>query len=92
MAAARQTAHFSNHTTKGSIMKKHLLCTAVLLALTACANTMQGAKEDTARNVERTGEGIERGWDKTKDAVRKGGNAVGRGISHVGEKIENATE
>ena len=30
--------------------------------------------------------------DTTQSAVKKGGNAVGRGISHVGEKIENATE
>ena len=28
----------------------------------------------------------------TANTVEKGGNAVGRGISHVGEKIENATE
>jgi len=62
------------------------------LALAACSSTWHGMKEDTSENLEKTGDGIERGWDKTKDAVKRGGNAVGRGISHVGEKIENATE
>ena len=54
--------------------------------------TWHGVKEDTANTVEKVGNGIEHGWDKTQSAVKKGGNAVGRGISHVGEKIENATE
>ena len=71
---------------------KKLITLAAVFALAACSSTWNGAKEDAARNAERTGEGIEKGWDKTKEAVRKGGNAVGRGLSHVGEKIEGATE
>jgi len=73
-------------------MKKVLALTLASLALAACSSTWHGMKEDTSENLEKTGDGIERGWDKTKDAVKRGGNAVGRGISHVGEKIENATE
>ena len=69
-------------------MKKVFALALFSLGLAACSSTWHGAKEDTARNVERTGEG----WDKTKEAVRKGGNAVGRGLSNVGEKIEDATE
>ena len=73
-------------------MKKVFALALFSLGLAACSSTWHGAKEDTARNVERTGEGLEEGWDKTKEAVRKGGNAVGRGLSNVGEKIEDATE
>lgn len=62
-------------------MKKLLMTSIAAIALSACANTWHGVKEDTADNVGRT-----------KEAVREGGNAVGRGISHVGERIENATE
>ena len=61
-------------------MKKLLILTAAL-TLAACSSTWSGVKEDTSHNVNRT-----------KDAVKEGGNAVGRGITHVGEKIENATE
>ncbi|AJE18119.1 hypothetical protein NELON_03935 [Neisseria elongata subsp. glycolytica ATCC 29315] len=61
-------------------MKKLLILTAAL-ALAACSSTWSGVKEDTSHNMSRT-----------KEAVKEGGNAVGRGITHVGEKIENATE
>ena len=61
---------------------KHLLILAITaIGLSACSSTWHGVKEDTANN-----------YDHTRSAVRKGGNAVGRGLSHVGEKIENATE
>ena len=61
---------------------KHLLILATTaIGLSACSSTWHGVKEDTANNI-----------DHTREAVRKGSNAVGRGISHVGEKIENATE
>ena len=65
---------------------KHLLILAITaIGLSACSSTWHGVKhgvkEDTANNI-----------DNTREAVRKGSNAVGRGISHVGEKIENATE
>ncbi|WP_301884853.1 hypothetical protein [Neisseria uirgultaei] len=80
-------------------MNKLFITALSVLALSACAGTWQGAKQDTARNLdktqaaaEQTGNAVEKGWDKTKEAVKKGGNAVGRGISHLGEKIENATE
>ena len=71
---------------------KHLLILAITaIGLSACSSTWHGVKEDTATTVEKVDNGIEHGWDKTQSAVKKGGNAVGRGISHVGEKIENAT-
>ena len=71
---------------------KHLLILAITaIGLSACSSTWHGVKEDTARNVDKTESGLEKGWDKTKEAVRKGGNAVGRGLSHAGEKLENAT-
>ncbi|MGF6147637.1 Uncharacterised protein [Kingella potus] len=73
-------------------MKKVLALTLATFALAACSSTWHGMKEDASENAEKTGHSIEHGWDKTKDAVKKGGNAVGRGISHVGEKIEDATE
>jgi hypothetical protein len=75
---------------KETKMKK-LLALSAAFALAACAGTWSGVKEDTARNVDKTESGLEKGWDKTKEAVRKGGNAVGRGLSHAGEKLENAT-
>lgn len=84
-------------------MNKLFVTALSALALSACAGTWQGAKQDTARNLdktqaaaeraaEQTGNAVEKGWDKTKEAVKKGGNAVRRGISHLGKKIENATE
>ncbi|ASP17666.1 hypothetical protein ACG2K1_05960 [Neisseria sp. 23W00296] len=73
-------------------MKKVFALALVSFGLAACSSTWHGMKKDTSNNVEKTENGLERGWDKTKEAVRKGGNAVGRGMSHVGEKIENATE
>ena len=61
---------------------KHLLILAIsALGLSACSSTWHGVKEDPASNIYHT-----------REAVRKGSNAVGRGISNVGEKIENATE
>ncbi|HEZ2158940.1 TPA: hypothetical protein WHR02_000421 [Neisseria meningitidis] len=80
-------------------MNKLFITALSALALSACAGTWEGAKQDTARNLdktqaaaeraaEQTGNAVEKGWDKTKEAV----NAVGRGISHLGGKIENATE
>ncbi|MDO4879519.1 MAG: hypothetical protein Q3966_09570 [Neisseria sp.] len=61
-------------------MKKTITLALAALTLAACANTWHGVKEDASNNVERT-----------KDAVMDGGNAVGRGISNVGERIEEAT-
>ena len=72
-------------------MKKTFAFAFIAIALTACSSTWHGVKEDTATTVEKVDNGIEHGWDKTQSAVKKGGNAVGRGISHVGEQIENAT-
>ena len=63
------------------MMNKLLITTLAALTLAACSSTWSGAKDDASRN-----------WDKTKAAVKKGGNAVGRGMTHVGEKIEEATE
>ena len=62
-------------------MKKLFALAAAAFILSACSSTWHGVKEDTANNI-----------DNTREAVRKGSNAVGRGISNVGEKIENATE
>ena len=62
-------------------MKKVLILAIAAFGLAACSNTWRGVKEDTGNNI-----------DHTREAVRKGGNAFGRGVSHVGEKIENATE
>lgn len=73
-------------------MKKAFALALIATALAACSSTWHGVKSDTATTVEKVGDSIGHGWDKTQEAVKKGGNAVGRGISHVGEKIENATE
>lgn len=73
-------------------MKKLFALATAALILSACSSTWYGAKEDTNRNWDKTREKAERVADKTSEAVRKGGNAVGRGMSHVGEKIEAATE
>ena len=62
-------------------MKKYLLLTFAALSLAACANTWQGVKEDTSRNVERTG-----------DAAKAGGRAVGEGLSNTGDKLQEISE
>ena len=72
-------------------MKKAFALALIATALAACSSTWHGVKTDTANTVEKVGDSIGHGWDKTQEAAKKGGNAVGRGISHVGEKIENAT-
>lgn len=69
-----------------------LVLALTALGLTACSSTWSGAKHDTARNVERTGSGIEKGWGATKSAVKKGGQTVGQGISKAGEKIEAVSQ
>ena len=73
-------------------MKKAFALALIATALAACSSTWHGVKTDTVTTVEKVGDSIGHGWDKTQEAAKKGGNAVGRGISHVGEKIENATE
>ena len=73
-------------------MKKLFTLAAAALILSACSSTWSGAKNDTNRNWDKTKETAERVADKTSEAVKKGGNAVGRGMSHVGEKIEEATK
>ncbi|HHY0099041.1 hypothetical protein ACQZ28_00030 [Neisseria meningitidis] len=73
-------------------MNKLFITALSALALSACAGTWEGAKQDTARNLDKTQAAAERAAEQTGNAVKKGGNAVGRGISHLGGKIENATE
>ena len=73
-------------------MKKLFALAAAALILSACSSTWSGAKNDTNRNWDKTKETAERVADKTGEAVKKGGNAVGRGMTHVGEKLEAATE
>lgn len=62
-------------------MKNILLLIAASLSLAACSNTWQGAKADTANNVERAG-----------DAVKSGGRAVGEGLSNTGEKLQEISQ
>jgi len=40
---------------------------ALVIGVSACSNTWEGAKEDTKENVEATGEGIE----KTGESIQK---------------------
>ena len=73
-------------------MKKLFALAAAALILSACSSTWSGAKDDANRNWDKTKETAEHVADKTEEAVKKGGNAVGRGMTHVGEKLEAATE
>ena len=73
-------------------MKKLFALAAAALILSACSSTWSGAKETAERVADKTKETAENIAEKTGEAVKKGGNAVGRGMSHVGEKIEAATE
>ncbi|SUA23790.1 lipoprotein [Neisseria gonorrhoeae] len=66
------------------------------LALSACAGTWQGAKQDTARNLDKHRPPPNAPPNKqatpskrlgqNQRSRQKGGNAVGRGISHLGKK------
>ena len=73
-------------------MKKLFALAVAAFILSACSSTWSGAKDDTSRNWDKTKETAEHVADKTEEAVKKGGNAVGRGMSNVGSKIEAATE
>ncbi|OFN83172.1 hypothetical protein [Neisseria sp. HMSC064E01] len=73
-------------------MKKLFALAAAAFILSACSSTWSGAKDDASRNWDKTKETAGHVADKTEEAVKKGGNAVGRGMTHVGEKLEAATE
>lgn len=73
-------------------MKKLFALAAAAFILSACSSTWSGAKDDTSRNWDKTKETAGHVANKTEEAVKKGGNAVGRGMTHVGEKLEAATE
>ncbi|WP_455008877.1 hypothetical protein [Neisseria sicca] len=73
-------------------MKKLFALAAAAFILSACSSTWSGAKDDANRNWDKTKETAGHVADKTEEAVKKGGNAVGRGMTHVGEKLEAATE
>lgn len=73
-------------------MKKWFILTACVLTLSACSNTWHGAKSDVSHNTEKAEDRLERGWDKTKDTVKKGGQAVGKGISKTGDKLQEISE
>ena len=73
-------------------MKKLFGLAAAAFILSACSSTWSGAKDDANRNWDKTKETAGHVADKTEEAVKKGGNAVGRGMTHVGEKLEAATE
>jgi hypothetical protein len=73
-------------------MKKLFALAAAAFILSACSSTWSGAKDDASRNWDKTKETADHVADKTEEAVKKGGNAVGRGMTHVGEKLEAATE
>ena len=73
-------------------MKKLFALAAAAFILSACSSTWSGAKDDTSRNWDKTKETAGHVADKTEEAAKKGGNAVGRGMTHVGEKLEAATE
>ncbi|MDO4694050.1 MAG: hypothetical protein Q4A62_05420 [Eikenella sp.] len=62
-------------------MKKYLMFVAAAFALAACSSTWHGVKEDTSRNVEKTG-----------DAVKAGGRAVGQGLSNTGDKLQEISQ
>ena len=73
-------------------MKKLFILTASTLALSACSNTWHGAKSDVSHNTEKAENRLERGWDKTKGAVKKGGQAVGKGVSKTGDKLQDISQ
>ena len=73
-------------------MKHFLILAIAAIGLSACSSTWSGAKDDASRNWDKTKETAEHVADKTEEAVKKGGNAIGRGMSNVGSKIEAATE
>lgn len=73
-------------------MKTWLLATLTGLTLTACSSTWQGLKQDSQHNAARVESGAEAAWDKTKDVAKQSGQAVGKGLSKAGEKIESISQ
>ena len=47
-----------------------MLLSATVIGLSACAETWEGAKEDTKENVEATGESIEKAGDNIEKSVK----------------------
>lgn len=60
---------------------KAMLLSFSLLALTACANTWEGAKVDAAQNAE-----------KTEELLKEGGQSLGRGLVTTGEKLQEISQ
>lgn len=59
-------------------MKKIIILVGLSLGLAACSGTWQGMKSDTSHNLE-----------KTSDTMKKGTQAVGKGIRKTGEYLED---
>lgn len=53
-------------------MNKLFITALSALALSACAGTWEGAKQDTARNLDKTQAAAERAAEQTGNAVEKG--------------------
>ena len=65
---------------------------AAVLSLTACANTWDGAKEDSHNMKEHTEEAAEKGWDKTKELGNKAMEKTGGALESGGEYLQDKAQ
>lgn len=75
-------------------MKKIFLLSSILL-LNACANTMQGALQDTSNNLYHATEYVRQNPDVVDNAtstLKRGGELIGKGMKATGEYLQEITK
>lgn len=75
-------------------MKKIFLFSSILL-LNACANTMQGALQDTSNNIYHATEYVRQNpdvVDKATSTLKRGGELIGKGMKATGEYLQEITQ
>lgn len=74
-------------------MKKIFLFSSILL-LNACANTVQGALQDTSNNLYQAQEYVRQNPDVVNNAtstLKRGGELIGKGMKATGEYLQEIT-
>lgn len=80
-------------------MKKKLLLMVGVMALSGCANTMQGALQDASNNIYQASQYANENRDKINAAaeqtgavLKRGGQLIGKGMKATGEYLQEITQ
>lgn len=80
-------------------MKTKLFIVVGVLALSGCANTMQGALQDTSNNLYHASqyatenrEKIDAATETVGGAIKRGGEIIGKGMKATGEYLQEISQ